>query len=212
MLKRIVVGAAIAGASWLAYVGVRQWWKTWGVVPDEAARRAARRRAGPGRPGERHARDHDRGVARARLAVARADGLRAGRLVQHRPARHAREERRSDRRGMAGPGGRRHPADPSGWWLPGQAPRPEPGARPVRRSVDDAAADPSEGEELPAGLAASGSFLAADARVSSRRRGPSCWSRRPEPHAADRADALLGRAKERPLRGRPCRCWGSARS
>ena len=38
MLKRIAVGAAIAGASWLAYVGVRQWWNTWGVVPDEAAR------------------------------------------------------------------------------------------------------------------------------------------------------------------------------
>jgi hypothetical protein len=38
MLKRIAVGTAIAGASWLAYVGVRQWWKTWGVVPDEATR------------------------------------------------------------------------------------------------------------------------------------------------------------------------------
>ena len=38
MLKRIAVGATIAGASWLAYVGVRQWWKTWGVVPDEATR------------------------------------------------------------------------------------------------------------------------------------------------------------------------------
>jgi hypothetical protein len=38
MLKRVVVGAAIAGASWLVYVGVRQWWKTWGVVPDEGAR------------------------------------------------------------------------------------------------------------------------------------------------------------------------------
>jgi hypothetical protein len=38
MLKRVVVGAAIAGASWLAYVGVRQWWKTWGVVPDEATK------------------------------------------------------------------------------------------------------------------------------------------------------------------------------
>ena len=38
MLKRIAVGAVIAGASWLAYVGVRQWWKTWGVVPDEATR------------------------------------------------------------------------------------------------------------------------------------------------------------------------------
>jgi hypothetical protein len=38
MLKRIAVGAAIAGASWLAYVGVRQWWNTWGVIPDEATR------------------------------------------------------------------------------------------------------------------------------------------------------------------------------
>ena len=38
MLKRVAVGAAIAGASWLAYVGARTWWKTWGVVPGEASR------------------------------------------------------------------------------------------------------------------------------------------------------------------------------
>jgi hypothetical protein len=38
MLKRVVVGAAIAAASWAAFVATRQWWKTWGVVPDEATR------------------------------------------------------------------------------------------------------------------------------------------------------------------------------
>jgi hypothetical protein len=37
MLKRIVVGATIAGASWAAYATVRRWWKTWGVDPDESA-------------------------------------------------------------------------------------------------------------------------------------------------------------------------------
>jgi hypothetical protein len=38
MLRRIAVGAAIAGASWLAFMATRQWWKTWGVVPDEATK------------------------------------------------------------------------------------------------------------------------------------------------------------------------------
>ena len=38
MRTRIVVGAALAGVSWAAYVAVRQWWKSWGVDPAEAAR------------------------------------------------------------------------------------------------------------------------------------------------------------------------------
>ena len=38
MLRRIAVGAAVAGAGWLAFMATRQWWKTWGVVPDEATR------------------------------------------------------------------------------------------------------------------------------------------------------------------------------
>ena len=38
MRRRIIIGAAIAGASWLAFVATRQWWKTWGVVPDEATK------------------------------------------------------------------------------------------------------------------------------------------------------------------------------
>ena len=38
MLKRIVVGAAVAGASWAAYVAVRRWWETWGVDAAEGAR------------------------------------------------------------------------------------------------------------------------------------------------------------------------------
>ena len=38
MRTRIIVGAAIAAASWAGYVAARQWWKTWGVVPDEITR------------------------------------------------------------------------------------------------------------------------------------------------------------------------------
>jgi len=38
MRRRIIIGVAIAAASWLAFVATRQWWKTWGVVPDEATR------------------------------------------------------------------------------------------------------------------------------------------------------------------------------
>lgn len=38
MRRRIIIGSAIAAASWLAFVATRQWWKTWGVVPDEATR------------------------------------------------------------------------------------------------------------------------------------------------------------------------------
>ena len=38
MRTRIIVGTAIAGASWLAFVATRRWWKKWGVVPDEATR------------------------------------------------------------------------------------------------------------------------------------------------------------------------------
>lgn len=38
MMKRIVVGAAIAGASWAAYAAVRRWWATWGADSEEANR------------------------------------------------------------------------------------------------------------------------------------------------------------------------------
>ena len=38
MRNRIIIGSAIAAASWLAFVATRQWWKTWGVVPDEATK------------------------------------------------------------------------------------------------------------------------------------------------------------------------------
>jgi hypothetical protein len=38
MRTRIIIGSAIAAASWLAFVATRQWWKTWGVVPDEATK------------------------------------------------------------------------------------------------------------------------------------------------------------------------------
>ena len=38
MRTRIIIGSAIAAASWAAFVATRQWWKTWGVVPDEATK------------------------------------------------------------------------------------------------------------------------------------------------------------------------------
>ena len=38
MRGKIIIGSAIAAGSWLAFVATRQWWKTWGVVPDEATR------------------------------------------------------------------------------------------------------------------------------------------------------------------------------
>jgi hypothetical protein len=38
MLRRIMVGASIAAASWVGYYSIRRWWATWGVVPDEQAR------------------------------------------------------------------------------------------------------------------------------------------------------------------------------
>ena len=73
---------------------------------------AARRRRGPAT----RSRSETRGITSRRppepdLAVARADGLRQGRLVQLRPARPARRERRRDRRGVECDQGRRHHAD-----------------------------------------------------------------------------------------------------
>ena len=38
MKRRIVVGASLAMAGWLSYVGVRRWWASWGVDPDEQTR------------------------------------------------------------------------------------------------------------------------------------------------------------------------------
>jgi hypothetical protein len=38
MIKRIVVGSAIAAGSWAAYVAARQWYRTWGIDPAEAAK------------------------------------------------------------------------------------------------------------------------------------------------------------------------------
>ena len=38
MLKRIVVGATVAGIGWATYAGIRRWRATWGVVPGDADR------------------------------------------------------------------------------------------------------------------------------------------------------------------------------
>jgi hypothetical protein len=35
MLRRVIVGASVAAASWATYVGVRRWYATWGVEPEE---------------------------------------------------------------------------------------------------------------------------------------------------------------------------------
>jgi hypothetical protein len=36
MIKRIVVGSAIAAGSWAAFRAARQWYRTWGIDPGEA--------------------------------------------------------------------------------------------------------------------------------------------------------------------------------
>ena len=38
MLKRIIVGAGIAGLGWASYFAIRRWRATWGVDPDESTR------------------------------------------------------------------------------------------------------------------------------------------------------------------------------
>jgi hypothetical protein len=38
MIKRIVVGAALAASGWAAYSSIRRWWATWGFDPVESAR------------------------------------------------------------------------------------------------------------------------------------------------------------------------------
>jgi hypothetical protein len=38
MFKRVVLGAGIGALGAASALGVRRWWKTWGVVPDEATR------------------------------------------------------------------------------------------------------------------------------------------------------------------------------
>jgi len=38
MIKRIIVGAAVAAGGWAAYAGARQWYTTWGIDPDERGR------------------------------------------------------------------------------------------------------------------------------------------------------------------------------
>jgi hypothetical protein len=38
MRTRIIVGSAIAAAGWAMFFGIRRWWLTWGIDPDEAAR------------------------------------------------------------------------------------------------------------------------------------------------------------------------------
>ena len=38
MRRLIIIGSAIAAAGSLAFVATRQWWRTWGVVPDEATK------------------------------------------------------------------------------------------------------------------------------------------------------------------------------
>lgn len=38
MIKRIIVGTAVAAAGWVAYSGARRWWETWGIDPAESNR------------------------------------------------------------------------------------------------------------------------------------------------------------------------------
>ena len=38
MRRLLIIGSAIAAAGSLAFIATRQWWTTWGVVPDEATK------------------------------------------------------------------------------------------------------------------------------------------------------------------------------
>jgi hypothetical protein len=38
MIKRVIVGTAMAAAGWAAYYNVRRWWATWGADPADADR------------------------------------------------------------------------------------------------------------------------------------------------------------------------------
>ena len=166
-----------------------RWWRTWGIDPDEATKAAARRRPRPDADRDRDPRDHDRRAARGGLAVARPDGLRAGRLVQLRPARQARQERRRDRPGA----GRRStvgdivPTAP-GRRVRGRRRRARPGPRPVARTRRSSRRRPSAAEaakadrgrtadERPGRARGVGRDPAARPRRTSRRAGRSSSSR-----------------------------------
>ena len=136
MLKRVLVGSAIAATSWYAFYRVTRWRQTWGVDPAEAVRPLPGDELVP----EPTAVD-TRGITidaptGGRLAVARADGLRAGWLVQLRPAGHEGHERPRDPARAPVARRRGHGADRSGRRLRRAAPRAEPGPRPRRRRGD----------------------------------------------------------------------------
>jgi hypothetical protein len=91
MLKRIIVGAGIAGLGWASYVAIRRWRETWGVDLDEANGRSPVTSSGS--HVQRYAWDH---VEAPRLVWPWLVQMGYGRGgVQHRPAGYARPRRRS---------------------------------------------------------------------------------------------------------------------
>ena len=145
---------------------------------DGGGQAAAGRRPRPDADGHRYPRDHHRRAAGGGLAVARPDGLRPRRLVQLRPARHARQERRPDRpeAGRTLAVGDIMPTSPDSG-LRGPR-RSSPAARSssiaTRRSSSArpaAAAHVAVSRDVPAGLAASGAILRTDAAGLRRQLG-----------------------------------------
>ena len=91
-----IAGAVIGTAAGITISRAVRWWRTLGSsIPLEAAKALPGDELVAEPDGDRHPRDHHRRTTRGHLAVARPDGLRSRRLVQLRPARHARRERRS---------------------------------------------------------------------------------------------------------------------
>ena len=162
MLRRIAVGAAIAGAGWLAFMATRQWWKTWGVVPDEATR---------GLPGDDLVPEAQASDTRGITIEAPADHIwpwlvqmgygRGGWYSIDQLDMRAKSADRIVEEWQALAVGDVIPAHPGGGFLVKLV---EPNRALVLygdpSTMQPPAADGTEQEEMPAGLAASGAFLA----------------------------------------------------
>ena len=197
-----------------------RWRRTWGIDPIEAVKPLPGDDTRAGLHGHRDPWHHHRRTARRGLAVAGPDGIRARRLVQLRPARHGRYERRRVERGLGERSRRRHHADPArraGFEVkvvePGHAlvlysrhrARRAPGGRDRPRRA--------RSESDAGGLAASGAFLGTTPQRLRSELGVRPRADRGRPDAADRAVPGLGSASRWPaVRASSGRSWASASS
>ena len=173
MRRRIIIGTAIAAASWLAaFFATRQWSKTWAWCPTTT-------KPLPGDDLVPHTQASDtRGIT---IEAAPNSGRGSCRWATHAALYSvdqidsAHEDCESDCRRMAGPGGRRHPATYPGGGF--QVKLLDPNRSLVPYGDPSTMQQPSDAErqELPAGLAGLDTFLAQTERVQSV--VSACWSR-----------------------------------